>query len=218
MEIFEDLSLKYIYGPSSAKGGKAPLIVMLHGYGSHEKDLFSFSSQIDERYVIVSAQAPFPLGSFGYAWYAIEYDPDNKKFSNDHQALQSRDLIVKFIGELLDKFEVANDDITLMGFSQGAILSYAVALSFPDRIRRVVAMSGYIDKDLLKSGYEEGDFENLEFFCSHGSADEVVPASWDRKTKPFLDRLGITNTYQEFPVGHGVSPANLEAILHWLNK
>ncbi len=218
MNLYDNLSLNYVVRPSSIQEGAAPVMIMVHGYGSHEKDLFSFAPQIDESYVVVSVQAPFTLTPFGYAWYAIEYDPDNHKFINTEQALQSRDLIVKFIGEVVEKFKVDKNDVTLMGFSQGAILSYAVALSFPKRIRRVVAMSGYIDKDLLKSGYETSDFSHLEMFCSHGSEDEVVPVAWDRKTQPFLEDLGIKNTYREYPVGHGVSQENLGSVLNWLKK
>src|SRR5699024_2451065 len=105
-----------------------------------------------------------------------------------------------------------------MGFSQGAILSYAAALSFPEKVRQVVAMSGYIHEDLLKKGYTENDFSHLRFFSSHGMIDEVVPVDWDRKTQPFLQQLNIDSTYKEFPVGHGVTPENFKAVLDWLKQ
>lgn len=215
--ISSDLSLKHIVRPSRLKE-MPPVLVLLHGYGSHENDLFSFAPALDDRYLIVSAQAPLPMQPYGFAWYSIGYDPVHGKFTNDEQALHARDLILKFVDEVIEFYGGNPADVTLMGFSQGAILSYAVALSYPEKIRRVVAMSGYIDEDLLKAGYEEKDFSHIKFYGSHGSADEVVPVEWDRRTKPFLEGLGIENTYSEFPVGHGVSNENFEEILRWLNE
>lgn len=216
MSFIKKASLEHVVRPARMENGKPPVLLMLHGYGSNEEDLFSFAPLLDERYLIISARAPLPLGPNGYAWYNITYSEDGTKFRNDKGAVHSRDLIAAFIDEVVELYAGDQNRVSLMGFSQGAILSYAVALSFPRKVRNVVAMSGYIDQDLLHSDYLEGDFSRLSFYCSHGWADEVVPVEWGRKTKPFLDRLKIENTYSEFPVGHGVSPENLEEIKEWL--
>ncbi len=211
----KNLCLEHVLRASSLKE-KAPTIIMLHGYGSNENDLFSFSPQLDEKYLIVSAKAPIPMQPYGNAWYAITYEPGNKKFTNDEQAVASRDTIAEFIDEVIENYHADPDNIILFGFSQGAILSYAVALSYPEKVSRVVAMSGYIHQPLLKENFEKGDFSNLKVYSSHGYLDEVVPVEWDRKTKPFLENLAIKVKYSEFPVGHGVSPENFMEIKKWL--
>lgn len=216
MKYTKKLSLEHVVRPARIEEGKPPVLIMLHGYGSNEEDLFSFAPLLDERYLIVSARAPLPMGPNGYAWYNIAYREDGEKFKNDKSAINSRDLIVTFIDEVVELYSGDQKRVSLMGFSQGAILSYAVALSFPRKVRNIVAMSGYIDQDLLDPNYRKGDFSVLSFYCSHGSVDEVVPIQWGRKTKPFLDKLRIENTYSEFPVGHGVSPENFKEIEQWL--
>lgn len=191
---------------------------MLHGYGSDENDLFSFAEELPEELFIISAKAPYSMQPFGNAWYAIHWDNNDGKFSDDAQAITSRDTIRDFIDEIIENYPVDADNINLLGFSQGSILSYAVALSFPERIRNVVALSGYVNEGILKNGYENNDFSRLKFYCSHGSVDQVIPVDWARKTKPFLDALGIENSYSEFPVGHGVAPQNFYEFREWLEK
>ena len=96
-------------------------------------------------------------------------------------------------------------------------MSYAVALSYPEKIKRVVALSGYVNEDILVEGYQNNDFSNLSFYCSHGSVDQVIPIDWARKAKPFLDQLNINYKYSEFPVGHGVAPQNFYEFKTWLD-
>ncbi|MFA7446002.1 MAG: alpha/beta fold hydrolase [Flavobacteriaceae bacterium] len=210
------MSLNYLIREPEIKRDKNPLLLLLHGYGSNEEDLFSFASELPEDYYVISVQAPYSLEPYGYAWYAINFDADMNKFSDNNQAIQSRDLIVEFIDELLQKYPIDENKVTLIGFSQGSILSYAVALSYPEKINRVVALSGYLNQDILKEGYQKSDFSRLDFFVSHGSADQVIPVEWARKTPEFLSRLNIKNVYFEYPIGHGVAPKNFFDFRKWL--
>lgn len=202
------LSLEYIIKEPKVILEKNPLLLLLHGYGSNEEDLFSFSSELPENYYIVSARAPYPLPPYGNAWYAIDFDANMNKFSNDEQAIESRDLILTFIDELLEKYPIDQNNINLIGFSQGAILSYAIALSYPQKINKVVALSGYFNQNIMKDGYENNDFSKLSFFVSHGSVDQVIPVEWARKNSEVLNLLNVKNEYHEYNVGHGVAPQN----------
>jgi len=79
-------------------------------------------------------------------------------------------------------------------------------------------MSGYLNLDLLTDDYLKNNFSTLKIFASHGTVDQVIPVDWARKAKPKLDNLGITNTYKEYPIGHGVSPQNFYDFKNWLEK
>ncbi len=197
---------------------KNPLLLLLHGYGSNEEDLFSFASELPEEYYVISARAPFDMGFGSYAWYAINFDADENKFSDIPQAQQSRDLIANFIDELVVNYPIDPSNVTLIGFSQGTILSYAVALSYPDKIQRVVAMSGYLNTEMVKPNFETNNFSNLKIFASHGTVDQVVPVDWARKAAPALTQLGIDIVYKEYPVGHGVAPQNFYDFKNWLQQ
>lgn len=212
----KEFSLQHLIRKPKKESNKAPALIMLHGYGSDENDLFSFAEELPEELFIISAKAPYSMQPFGNAWYAIHWDNNNGKFSDDAQAITSRDTIRDFIDEIIEHYPIDPDNINLLGFSQGSILSYAVALSFPEKVRNVVALSGYVNQGILKKGYESNDFSRLKFYCSHGSVDQVIPVEWARRTKPFLDGLGIENSYSEFPVGHGVAPQNFFEFREWL--
>jgi phospholipase/carboxylesterase len=183
------LSLEYLISEPKIKLDKNPLLLLIHGYGSNEEDLFSFATELPDEYYIVSARAPYNMQYGSYAWYAINFDADQNKFSDNEQARTSRDLIAKFIDELEVNYPIDAKNVTLIGFSQGTILSYAVALSHPEKVQRVVAMSGYINTEILEENYLKNSFSNLKIFTSHGTVDQVIPVEWGRKAKPFLENL-----------------------------
>lgn len=209
--------LHYITRPSSLKEN-APLLIMCHGYGSDENDLFSFASELPEELMIISLRAPYAMQPYGNAWYAINFDADKGKWSDNEQAKQSVDLISEFIDYACNTYTVDAKNITLLGFSQGTILSYAVALTYPEKVKNIVALSGYINEDILPDSIDEANVSHLNFFCSHGSVDQVIPVDWAQKAPVFLKALGINHVYSEYPVGHGVAPQNFFDLKVWLAK
>lgn len=197
---------------------KNPLLLLLHGYGSNEEDLFSFATELPDDYYIVSVRAPFDLMYGSYAWYAINFDADENKFSDLTQARNSRDLIVNFLSEFVKEYPIDTENITLLGFSQGAILGYALALSYPEKFQKLVALSGYLNTEIAIDDYENKEIEKLKIFASHGTDDQVIPVEWARKTKPLLEGYSISCTYKEYPIGHGVSPQNFYDFKSWLTS
>ena len=210
------MKLTYKIKEPKSKLDKNPVLILLHGYGSNEEDLFSFASELPDNYYVVSARAPYDMQYGSYAWYAINFDADENKFSDVEQAKTSRDLVANFIDDLVAKYPIDAENVTLIGFSQGCILSYAIALSYPEKIKRIVAMSGYLNPEMLHQDYLKNNLSNLKVFSSHGTVDQVVPVEWGRKAKPFLDNLGIENVYKEYPIGHGISPQNFFDFKEWL--
>jgi len=212
------LSLDYLIKKPEIKKDKNPLLLLLHGYGSNAEDLFSLTTELPKHYYVISAQAPFVLQPFGYSWYDLYFDENGAKFSDDKQAIQSRELIVVFIDEILENFPIDKNDITLVGFSQGSILSYAIALSYPQKIKNVVALSGYLNQNLLQENYKNNDFSKLNFFVSHGTNDPIIPIEAARKTVDFLNDLKIKNTYLEYQMMHEVSAKNFSDLKKFINQ
>jgi len=213
-----NLSLEYKIREPKIKLDKNPLLLLLHGYGSNEEDLFSFATELPDEYYIISARAPYDLQYGSYAWYAINFDADQNKFSDHEQAKISRDLIAGFIDELIANYPIDENKIALIGFSQGSILSYAVALSNPEKVQKVVAMSGYLNLEIMDDNYLKNNFTNLKIFASHGTVDQVIPVEWARKTPAIVENLGINITYKEYPVGHAVAPQNFYDFKNWLEN
>lgn len=208
-------TLQYITRPSTLKEN-APLLILLHGYGSDENDLFSFASELPEELFIISVRAPYPMQPYGNAWYAINFDAEMNKWNDNEQAIESRDMIANFIDQVCQTYPVDKSNVTLLGFSQGTILSYGVALTYPEKVKNVIALSGYINEDIISDDLHLKDFSTLDFYCSHGSVDQVIPIDWARKAPKFLENLNIKHVYSEFPVGHGVAPQNFYELRAWL--
>ncbi len=212
------LSLHYLIREPKIKKDENPLLLLLHGFGSNEADLFSFAAELPEEYYVISARAPYDMMYGSYAWYAINFDADENKFSDIGQAQQSRDIIANFIDELVANYPINSNNVTLIGFSQGSILSYAVALSYPEKVQRLVAMSGYLNTEIAVDDFNNNDFSSLKIFASHGTDDQVIPVEWARKSIPIIENLGISLVYKEYPVGHGVAPQNFFDFKNWLQS
>ena len=211
-----ELSLDYLVRYPKKNIENPPLMIMLHGYGSNEQDLFSFADELPDELLIISAKAPLTLGMGSYAWYSIRFSEDSANFSDTTEAKASLEKIDTFISEVKKEFKVDSGNVFLFGFSQGTILSIAYALNNPDKVQHVVALSGYVNQQLLHEDFNKNDFSNLDLFVSHGSEDQVIPVIWARKTPEFLNALEIKNSYQEYPVGHGVAPQNFYDLHKWV--
>ena len=212
------LSLEHIIRPNTIAASKAPVLFMLHGYGSNEEDLFSFAQELPDELFIISIRAPYPLEPFGHAWYAINFDAEYGKWSDDNQAIVSREKIVSFIDEACQTYPIDTQNITLLGFSQGTILSYAVGLSYPEKVKNIIGLSGYINEKILLQGFTEKDHSHLNVYASHGQVDQVIPVEWAQQAPIFLNGLKIDHVYEEFPVGHGVAPQNFHSFKKWLEQ
>ena len=160
--IDNTLSLHHVIRKSTLTEN-APLLIMMHGYGSDENDLFSFASELPKELFIISVKAPHPMQPYGNAWYAINFDADKGKWSDNKEAIESRDLIATFIDEVVTTYPVNKNNVSLLGFSQGTILSYAVALTYPEKIKNIIALSGYINKDIFPQDIENRDYSKLDF-------------------------------------------------------
>lgn len=182
-----------------------------------KKTCFLLQKNYQKNFVSFRLEAPYTLQPYGYAWYAINFDAEQGKWSDEDQARTSRELMITFIDEACETYQLNKDNITLLGFSQGTILSYAVGLSYPSKIKNIIALSGYINENILLEGYQELDHNNLQIYASHGMVDQVIPPEWAQKAPGILKELGVACTYEEFPVGHGVAPKNFYSFKKWLS-
>lgn len=190
------------------------VLFLLHGYGSHEEDLFSFANYLPEEYLIISLRAPLSLSFGGYAWYSIHFNEDQDKWSDDAEAKKAQEIILYNIDYHLEQFKLKGQKVSLLGFSQGAILSWAVSLSYPERIDKVIALSGYVNEDIFS--YAKEGLNQLRIFSSHGTQDPTLPIEWARKGIRLLEKKELKVSYKEYPAGHGINQDNFTDLLSWL--
>ena len=214
----EDLSIKYLIKEPQSKTSESPLLLLLHGFGSNESDLHSFANYLPENHYIVSIRAPFKLPNGGFAWYNISFDEDMNKFNDHDQAKDSINKIINFIDELSNKYLIDKNKISLLGFSQGTILSYALCLNYPEKFKNIIGFSGYIDEAMINVKSKNIDYSRLNLYISHGKDDPVIPVDWARKSTEVLKRNKINYSFNEFNSGHTISSENFYDFKNWLES
>ncbi len=209
--------IKYLERKPTIATDNPFLYLLIHGYGSNEADLFSFAQDLPAQAHVVSIQGRFDVMFGGYAWYALDF-VDGVKMVNYEEGVESRDAIVNFIDTINHQENLDSSNVWISGFSQGAILSYAIALKYPEKIKNVLILSGYPEKQFLEDVALDQDYSHLNFFVSHGIEDVVLPIEAGRSGKQLLDELQINNEYREYRSGHGIVPQNYHDMLNWIKK
>tara|TARA_B100000575_G_C23114314_1_gene644010 strand:- start:1051 stop:1680 length:630 start_codon:yes stop_codon:yes gene_type:complete len=189
------------------------VIFLLHGYGSNEDDLFSFTPFLPKYSTIISFQAPYRLSAGSYAWYNLYPKSDGTFESDIETAWKTVDLLNKNINLIIEKYNLQSNDITLLGFSQGAILGWALAFEKLNIVRRLVALSGLIHETINTSKEP-----NFIAYSSHGVHDQVIPIKLARESILPISKKYNKIQYHEFPEGHTVSQENLNLFLKWLDN
>jgi phospholipase/carboxylesterase len=192
-----------------------PLLLMLHGFGSNERDLFSFASYLNPTFHIVAARGILNMG-FGYAWYQLYGGPGNLR-PDPLTRGRAIDVLSKFVRDLPARLGTDPQRTYLLGFSQGAILSLALALQMPEHIAGIVPISGYLDPETIPA-IEPDRLSHLRALMIHGLHDELIPIEAARQSRSFLEKTPIKLTYREYPVGHTIHSDALGLIREWLEK
>ncbi len=213
-----DLPLTYLIRQpltELAPSEKPPVLVMAHGVGSNERDLFSFASELDPRLLILSVRAPLTMGPEAYGWFEVEFSPTGPLI-NVEQLDASRRRFAEFLTAALVGFPVNPERVYLLGFSQGAIISLITALTTPETLAGVIALSGRIPHQALPWAVAPERTAGLPIFQAHGVADTVIRIGDGRAARDALERQQIALGYHEYPMAHTVSPATFADFTAWL--
>ena len=198
------------------KNGK--VIIMFHGYGSNKDDLFSFAKFMNPNFLIISVQAPIKMDYNSYCWWSLNYDNDMQLEMDVKEAENSLNELNRFIVEDLSvKYNFGLNQVYLLGFSQGCMISYALSINFPENYKKAVGLSGKIPYEIINFD-EKFDYSNHNFFCSHGVNDQVIPIEVGRESNRWFSEKNINHKYLEFESAHGINSENFEQMNLWLSK
>lgn len=211
--------MKYLTKPPRIKKyDRDPAIILLHGYGSNEEDLFSLADHLPSEYFVISLQAPIALGGGGFCWFDIRWG--SVGFSTDHKEVQAA---IDYVNVLLNSEEKKlNIDLKrsiLFGFSQGAILSYALSVQKPELFKTIIGCSGAwlpscesVQKTTSKT------YAQHNILICHGTEDPVLPHSESTKVAAYFKELNISHQFNSYPIGHAISPQEIKDIKEWVNN
>jgi len=213
IEEIPSLGYETHIGPQAEDG--SPLLLLLHGRGSHEGDLQGLAPLLPQDIVLVTPRAPFPAAPWGYgpgwAWYRY-LEEDRVVTTTLETSLAALDALL----ERLDReLPIRTGPRVLGGFSQGGTTSLAWALSRPGRLAGVVNLSGF----LVNAPELIGAFDGLNsppVFWGHGEADPAIPYALARKGRRQLAEAGVTLHPADHPGGHTITSGELAELRGWL--
>ena len=188
------------------EGEPAGALVLLHGRGADERDLFPLLDLLDpeRRLLGVTPGGPHHLPPGGRHWYALGGipTPDPATFAATAPRLAA----------FLDGLPVPSDRVVLGGFSQGTVMSYAMSLG-PGRPRPagLVAMSGFLPR-VADWPLEPERLRGVPVGIAHGSLDPVIPAQFAAEAEATLTAAGADVLRLSSPVPHMVDPDWIEPL------
>lgn len=185
-----------------------PLLVLLHGYGSNEADLFSLSPHLPLSPVIASLRAPLAEGP-GHAWFRLGAQPGvpDPQLVND---------AARGVLDWLDALTVQPTSVSLLGFSQGGAMAIQLLRLAPGRFTSAVVLAGF-----LAGGQQAGDTElgarKPPVFWGRGTADTVIPPATVERTQAWLPGHSTLTERIYEGLAHSVSQAELADVVAFLN-
>ena len=208
-----ELSLSYVLrAPSGTVESDAlPLIFVLHGRGADANDLAGVAPMMGSgcRFIFPNAPEPFepaPGFQFGYTWFdGWPAEPNSIK--------RSRNLLLKFIDESLERFATPPGKVILSGFSQGGMMSLDVGFRTKQKLAGIVVMSGAL--------YEEDPppfSREIPVLMVHGREDDMIPVLAAHRARRILESHGVEPEYHEFPMGHYVTPESIAVVADFIRR
>lgn len=191
-------------------GKKYPALFVMHGIGSNEQNMLPLANGLEDSFYIFNVRGHLTHGP-GYAYFTIQ------GYGKPHREVFDEGVhkLANFIDYASENYPIDKEQIYLMGFSQGAIVSMTLALTLGNKIRGVVALSGYIPL-FVKEEYMINTGDQLSAFLSNGEYDQVLPYEWGEESVAYFSRLGVPVTFQSYPEGHTVSEKNLQDFQSWI--
>ncbi|GAB5335654.1 MAG: dienelactone hydrolase family protein [Pseudomonas fluorescens] len=215
--LHTDLPLAYLEQTQSDSRNQ-PLVIFLHGFGSNEQDLFGIKDALPSTWTYLSARAPMPVDPNGYRWFTKT--SGDAEYNGETADLQrSAKLIEDFVGKATAKYHTQSDRVFLVGFSQGAIMSYEVGLRQPALVRGIAALSGSVLPVLKAELKPNESLGKLAIFIGHGTLDQALPYGSATRANEVLVGLGLKPEFHGYPgMPHTVSAAEVQDLKAWLEK
>ena len=208
-----------IHEPSGS--GPHPTILTFHGRGANALDLLGLAPLVcSGKFLMICPQGPLetPIGpgAFGYAaWYPMSMGgpPDIGAI------LSSREMLQQFLDACLKRYPIDAKKLVVLGFSQGGVMAYSLALSNPELFAGLAVLSSWLPKELVpKLSINNESVQSLPTLVQHGSQDQMIEIQRAKDSVEQLRALRIPLTYRDYDMGHEITPRSLTDLSAWLEE
>ncbi len=201
-----------------AGDGPFPTVIALHGWGASAHDLLGLAPYLHAgEALVLCPQGPLAFdtggGVPGYGWFPLSggagFDP----------ALFEKALVTlrRFVDEAVQRYPVEKRKVVLLGFSQGGVMGYTLALRDPARFAGLAALSSWLPGPLASSITVQPEHAGFPVLVQHGTEDPMIAVDRARESRTELLRLGVGLSYHEYEMGHEIRPEALKDLLIWLD-
>jgi phospholipase/carboxylesterase len=196
--------------PRKPAPGKPPLLVLLHGHGADEKDLLPMVLRLDPRFAIASPRAPFRIREGSYSWMNGNTGADLD---------EARRAVLECIDQAVSSTGADASRVYVAGFSQGAMLALAIALTEPQKIAGAAVLSGRLSGTIRDHYAPLDTLRGFPILVTHGTEDRQIPVRSAREIRQALKALPINLEYHEFDgIGHSINDQAVSVLDRWLRQ
>ena len=206
-----------IYQPDG--DGLFPTILTLHGRGANAFDLLGLAPHLcGGKFLMICPQGPLetPIGpeTMGYAWYPMSMGgpPDVDAILSSQKKLRT------FLDECVKSYPIDVKKLALLGFSQGGVMAYGLALPDPGRFAALAVLSSWLPKELLSQITVSDAVRSLPTLVQHGTQDPMIEVARARSSVETLRGLHVPLTFREYEMGHEIRPRSLSELSAWLEE
>jgi len=187
----------------------ARLLLLLHGYTGDENSMWVFTQNLPSSYWMIAPRAPYPSGGDGYSWRPVPtFDLGKPRLDQLQPAAEA---LIRLLDEYQASAGIEAKTVDVMGFSQGAAMSNVLAFLYPERIRKIGILAGFIPGGLEEYASKR-PLAGKSVFVTHGTKDEMISINRARASIEVLEQAGAKVVYCEDEVGHKVSVNCLRAL------
>ncbi|HZO82937.1 MAG TPA: alpha/beta fold hydrolase [Candidatus Binataceae bacterium] len=199
-----------------AGDGPHPAILAMHGWGSSALDLLGLAPYVaDGRCLMLCPQGPVEvaIGAVnGYGWYQLRMGapPDLEAMG------AAAERLIRFVEAAVERYPIDRRKLVVMGFSQGGVMAYNLALRYPERFAALAALSTWFPQELAEYARNPEALAQMPALVQHGRADDMIDITRARQSVERLRALKLPLAYREYDCGHEITVDGIRDLSRFL--
>jgi phospholipase/carboxylesterase len=213
-----ELPLSFLHRPAAAGTVRPWLLVLMHGVGSNENDLFGLAPHVPINFHVLSLRAPNVMGPGSYAWFEFGVMPNGERVINEAQEAASRETLARLVASAAQQLGIPSERVVVGGFSQGGIMALSLLLTQPELLKGAMVLHSRLLPQVLPFVVPSEALQGRQLWVSHGTRDQVIPLANAHATRTFVKALPLGLHYAEFPNAHEITADELAQAMAWLGN
>ena len=190
------------------------ILLLLHGWTGDENSMSVLMRGIPDKYWLLAPRGVYTASPSGYSWQTPVSPGSRSSIESYRNSVES---LLGFLDLWKTENELNIATVDIMGFSQGGALAFSIGALKPDRVNKVIILSGFAPKG-IEEYLQPEIFLGKEFFVAHGAKDEIVPISKAFEIVNYLKGTGAELVFCQSDSGHKVSASCFNSLLQFINK